>query len=113
MYQFRERKGIKHYASSIKFSILVFALLLIYFVSALKGISKDTLDRQEQSLSSAINRAIVSCYCVEGTYPPSLDYLIDHYGIIYDKSAFFIDYQAIGSNIYPDVTIIRKVQEIE
>lgn len=113
MYRFRERKGIKHYTSGIKISILVFVLLLIYFVFALKGISQDTLDRQEESLTSAVNRAIVSCYCVEGTYPPNLDYLISHYGITYDKETFFIDYQSIGSNIYPDVTIIRKVQEIE
>lgn len=111
MYHFAQKTTIKKRTTGIFFSILLFVVLAFYFVSAINGISADTLDRQEQSLDSALNRAIVSCYCVEGTYPPNLDYLISHYGITYDKNSFFIDYQAIGSNIYPDVTIIRKVQE--
>lgn len=109
MYRFIERKSLKSYFSSIHFSVLFFLVLIIYFSFSLKSISEETIARQEASLQAAINRGIVSCYCVEGTYPPSLKYLVDHYGITYDKNSFFVDYQAIGSNIYPDVTIIRKV----
>ena len=65
----------------------------------------------DRSLKNRINPgsiSIVNCYCVEGTYPPSLSYLTEHYGLTYDKDLFFVDYQAIGSNIFPDVTVIRK-----
>lgn len=113
MFRFKEKNGIRQYATGIRISILVFVLFFFFFINALRGLSKDTIDRQEQSLTLAINRAIVSCYSVEGTYPPSLDYLLDHYGITYNRDLFFVDYQAIGSNIYPDVTIIRKVVESE
>lgn len=108
MYRFIERKSIRNYFKGIHFSILFFLVLIIYFSFSINRISEDTLDRQQESLEAALNRGIVSCYCVEGTYPPSLSYLLEHYGITYDKNSFFVDYQPIGSNIYPDVTIIRK-----
>jgi len=110
MYHFVPRKERKSFFKGIHFSILFFIALIFYFVVAIGSISEDTINRQEASLEQALNRGIVSCYSVEGTYPPSLDYLIEHYGLLYDKDTFFIDYQAIGSNMYPDVTIIRKVK---
>ena len=103
----REKKK-KIRSVGMLFSVLFFVTLAVFFVISLSTISEDTLDRQEESLNSALNRSIVSCYCVEGTYPPSLDYIIEHYGLTYDHDSFFVDYRAIGSNIYPDVTVIRK-----
>ena len=108
MYHFIPQSERRNIFKSIHFSILFFVVLIIYFVFAINGISEDTVDRQQSSLELALNRGIVSCYSVEGTYPPNLDYLVNHYGLLYDKDTFFVDYQAIGSNIYPDVTIIRK-----
>jgi hypothetical protein len=34
--------------------------------------------------------------------------LKENYGLTYDEDLFFVDYQTIGSNILPDVTIIEK-----
>lgn len=101
-------KIAKNSGLGIHISIALFVLLFVFFLYMLGDISKETLDRQEKSLNTAINRSIVSCYCVEGTYPPSLEYIEEHYGLIYDKDTFFVDYQIFGSNIYPDVTILRK-----
>ena len=39
-----------------------------------------------------------------------LEYLESHYGLTYDHDLFFVDYQAIGSNIMPDVTIVRLTE---
>lgn len=108
MYRFKVNSPIEKRFSGIHFSILIFIVLFVFFLHMLGNISSDTYDRQEESLNSAINRAIISCYCVEGTYPPSISYIEDHYGLTYDRNTFFVDYQAIGSNIYPDVTVIRK-----
>lgn len=108
MYRFNQVSKIKEHISGPMLSLVLFIGVFLIFVFALGNISGDTLDRQEESLQSAINRGIVSCYCVEGTYPPSLSYLKEHYGLIYDEDSFFVDYRPIGSNIFPDVTIIRK-----
>lgn len=110
MYHFASEKNKRFHFSGIHFSILFFAVLIVFFFFAVQSISEDTLDRQESSLSDALNRSIVSCYSVEGTYPPSLEYIVNHYGLLYDEDTFFVDYRAIGANLYPDVTIIRKVK---
>jgi len=94
--------------TKISWPLIIFILLIVLFLYAVNNMSEDTSDRQEEALNNAIQRAIVSCYCIEGTYPPSLEYIEDKYGLTYDSDLFFVDYQAIGSNILPDVTIIRK-----
>lgn len=108
MYRFSQGSKLKSKFSGIYVMILIFVVLFFVFLRSLGSITEDTLSRQEESLNVAINRSIVSCYCVEGTYPPSLQYLKDHYGLTYDDETFFVDYTAIGSNIYPDVTVIRR-----
>lgn len=85
-----------------------FIVLFVVFLHGISSVSDTTLQKQEESLRTAIDRSIIQCYAVEGTYPPSLSYLEDHYGLIYDHSLFFVDYQAYGSNIFPDVTVLRK-----
>lgn len=87
--------------------ILVFILIAILFLIGVIRIQKSTIDKQQKSLETAIDRDIIQCYCLEGTYPPSLDYLKDHYGLVYDENYFFVDYRPIASNLYPDVTILR------
>ncbi len=86
--------------------IIVFAILFIFFIG-INEISSGNVERQQESLQEAVERDIVQCYSLEGIYPPSLEYLEDHYGLIYDKKLFFIDYRPVASNIYPEVTILR------
>ena len=40
--------------------------------------------------------------------PKVLEDLKAHYGLTYDARPIFVDYQTVGANIYPDVTIIEK-----
>ena len=63
--------------------------------------------RHPGTLQTAVTRSVTRCY-EEGSYPESLDYLKEHYGLHYDESKYFVDYQPIGSNIMPDITIMRK-----
>ena len=83
-------------------------VVLIIFWLGISSISETTLNKQKESLENALNRNIIHCYAVEGFYPPSLEYIEEHYGLIYDKDTFFVDYQPIGSNMRPDVTILVK-----
>jgi len=55
-----------------------------------------------------IIQCISQCYAVEGCYPPSLEYLEQHYGLLYDEDSFFIDYEYYGSNLLPEVTVLRR-----
>lgn len=89
-------------------SIILFAALFVMFVFGISNISKETTEKQSESLELAISRGIAHCYATNGYYPENLDYIIENYGITYDSKRYFVDYQVLGENIFPDVTIIEK-----
>lgn len=90
----------------IRFTFISVFLILLFYVLSLSQLEKDNYNKQYAVLDNAIKRTIVHCYSVEGTYPPSIEYMKDHYGLTYNEHLFFIDYHAIGSNIYPEFEII-------
>lgn len=89
-------------------SIIVFALIIAAFLLAVNYTSAASLTHQEDALTRALERDIIMCYAKNGFYPPSLDYIIDHYGLLYDDELFFVSYTPIADNIHPSVTIIRQ-----
>lgn len=107
MNRFESHKGLNK-IRLIPLPILAFILLFFLFLGGVSSVSDTTYEKQEESLHTAIERSVIQCYAVEGTYPPSLTYLEDHYGITYNHDLFFVDYQVYGSNIFPDITVLRK-----
>ena len=94
------------------------SLLLVFFLLAfsvfflgIHKISEETNQAQKEHLTQAISRGVAHCYATNGYYPESLDYLKTHYGITYDSEKYFIDYQILGENSFPDITIIEKVEK--
>ena len=101
-----EKKQKQRRASFFSAGFSLLMLLALYF--GIRYISENTIAKQQESLETALQRCVVQCYAVEGTYPPSLAYLQEHYGLTYDEDLFFVDYTIVGSNLLPDITIIRK-----
>lgn len=101
-------KNPLYFFSRIRISYFLLPLLVVFFLYGISSISESTISRQQESLETALNRDIIHCYAVEGFYPPSLSYIEEHYGLVYDKDLFFVDYQPVGSNLRPDVTILLK-----
>lgn len=87
---------------------LAFLIILFAFWCALGQISARTSEEQKQLLEQMIWRGITQCYVMEGSYPESLEYLEEEYGVSYDTDRYYVDYQVWGSNIVPEVTIIEK-----
>lgn len=100
----RQSSGSRNLVISIAF----FVLVLSAFLLGISAVETRTDAQARESLEQAVRRGIVHCYTMEGSYPESLQYLKDHYGLIYDEERFFVDYQALGSNLLPDVTIIDR-----
>lgn len=89
-------------------SIAIFLGIALIFIVAVDRLGRGQIKKQQESLENAIARDIVQCYAIEGQYPPTLEYMEDHYGLIYDKTTFFVDYQPIAANLYPDYTVLRR-----
>ena len=102
---YRKSKGS---CSKMFLSAAVFIVIALIFIQGIDSISTGTKRRQRESLENALMRSVTHCYALEGAYPGTLDYLKEHYGLTYDESLFFVDYQTLGSNILPDITIIER-----
>ena len=87
---------------------VLLAIIIIAFVFFSNTISDSNESGNYTLLKNALNRCIKQCDALEGSYPPSLSYLVENYGLLYNSEQYFIDYQYIGSNLRPDVTIIER-----
>lgn len=104
----RRKKG---WLRQIFFSIAVFLCCIIFFMKRISDLSSSTEENYRTNLRQAILRSAVHCYAIEGRYPESLAYLKEHYGLYWDETEYLVDYEIIGSNLRPDVTIIPLHQE--
>lgn len=57
-------------------------------------------------LEDGIRRAVVTCYAAEGSYPESVSYITEHYGVYIDTSKYTVHYEIFASNIFPIITVI-------
>ena len=103
-YKSKKKQGIHR----LILSGLLFFCILFFFDYGVHSVSSRSKEEQKKSLEEAILRGCTYCYAVEGRYPESLEYLKKEYGIQYDSTDFFVDYQTAGANIMPDITIIEK-----
>jgi len=99
----KEKKSITAYAP-----ILILVVVLLGFTLFANSMTDGNASREKEILQNAIDRSITQCYALEGIYPDSLEYLEEEYGLTYNKEHFFVDYQYIGSNLRPDITIIER-----
>lgn len=88
--------------------ILTFVLFFSLLSAGFYSISKNNISQQKESLEKALKRGILQCYALEGKYPDTLHHLLDNYGIVYNQNLFEVKYEAIASNIMPNVTVIEK-----
>ena len=88
-----EKPSILRKIQKLSLPLLGFILLFIVFIKGIASVSETTIDKQKESLTTALNRSITQCYAVEGTYPPSLEYIENHYGLTYnpDKVGVSLD----------------------
>ena len=92
-------------------SAVVFGAVIGIFLNGVLSMS-DRMDQEgAETLRSAIARASVQCYAIEGRYPPSVQYLEENYGIRIDRERFHVFYEGFASNIMPDITVISNLEE--
>lgn len=97
----RNRRGA---AAAALLGLVVFLALFswIYEEMAASGTAA-----QREALEQALDRAITSCYALEGMYPPDLEYMKEHYALVYDEDLFYVDYQPVAANIRPAYYIVE------
>ena len=80
---------------------------LFWFFAAVSGVSRGSGAEGREQLETALRRASVACYAAEGVYPPTLDYLTEHYGIQIGED-YTVFYEVFASNLMPEITVLEK-----
>ena len=100
-------KKIKQHPLAALLSPAAALLGLLWVLGALSGVEEGQQLQQRQHLEESVRRAAVTCYAVEGIYPPNVDYLQEHYGLQINRGRFRVMYEVHGSNLMPDITVLE------
>ena len=79
MNRFQKPNLGKRILQSVNFSILFFLVIIAVFLYGIATVSSGSAEDERRILDEAIHKDIVHCYAVEGMYPPTLDYMEEHY----------------------------------
>lgn len=90
---------------SLAVMLVVFALLLTGAMMLIDYMNDASEDAQLEMVENAVRDAVITCYAVEGAYPSDLQYLVDNYGLYYDKDTYIVFYDAFASNVMPEIRV--------
>ncbi|HWS29598.1 MAG TPA: hypothetical protein VN512_05715 [Clostridia bacterium] len=97
----------KRFPASIVGGVLVFLLMLAFIVYGISSAAGAAFDAGLKTAEESIRRAAVSCYAIEGVYPPDYAYLKAHYGVRVDETRYKVIYEVFASNRMPDITVLK------
>lgn len=83
-------------------------LAALVLVLAVGNLSDGSTAEGRHRLEDAVRRGAVTCYASEGIYPPTLQYLEEHYGVQVDESRYTVFYDAFSENLMPEITVVEN-----
>ncbi len=87
---------------------VIAAAALLCFATAVNSLDSGRAEEDLRQLEETVRRSCVACYAAEGVYPPSLDYLKEHYGLQIDEERYTVKYSAFAENLMPDITVLEN-----
>ncbi|MBR0462552.1 MAG: hypothetical protein IJJ00_07565 [Erysipelotrichaceae bacterium] len=89
---------------------LLIVLLLIGGVFLYRKLNDTGKMNEElaESLKETIMKSALRCYVVEGSYPESLEYLEENYGLIINHKDYRVTYEIFADNLAPEVRVAYK-----
>ena len=108
------RKHLSKKLATLGRSLIMPALMLaavyILLVSAGNVNERQQAENLKQ-MEDSIHKAVLNCYAIEGSYPATLDYVEQYYGLQIDHDRYDVFYEVFAQNIMPEITVIEKDTE--
>ena len=87
-------------------SLAVFVAIAWLFTQG-AGLAKGQYKEEKlTAVRDAVRRAAVSCYAIEGVYPPDVAYMKENYGLAVDETKYTLVYIIYASNMMPDIDVL-------
>ncbi|MDE7363128.1 MAG: hypothetical protein K2N38_14490 [Oscillospiraceae bacterium] len=88
--------------------LALFAAMIVWFLLAMRSADSSTKQRELSALKATVENGVTMCYAIEGAYPENVEYLMNNYGLVYDKDKYIVDYDCFADNIRPTVNVIER-----
>ncbi|MEG0096533.1 MAG: hypothetical protein RR671_03520 [Raoultibacter sp.] len=93
-------------ATHIAAVCMVLVALACWF--AFDAVETTLREQSAVSVRDTILNGAKQCCAIEGSYPPSLAYLEDNYGLAINRSSYAITYDVFAENVIPSVVVLPK-----
>ena len=84
--------------------------LVVCLALALAAVLAERASRAQSAVSvqEAVVTAAMQCAAIEGSFPSSVGYLEDNYGLAISHAKYRVFYEWLGDNVVPTVTVVAK-----
>lgn len=100
-------KRLRSIFGSGRGAALIFIAVLVFVCFSLNNAKNAISDEGLRTAEASIRRASITCFAIEGYYPPSYEYLYENYGVRVDTEKYVVHYEVFASNIMPDISVFR------
>lgn len=91
--------------------LLLFAAVAVWMVRGVREAAQVSDQEGLRMAQEAVERAVVSCYSLEGIYPATYEDLKAKSGLAIDEEKYIVFYDIFASNIRPSVTVVERLVE--
>ena len=88
--------------------LVVFIAMALFMLYCLQSAAQSSQEEGLRITEDALRRAVVSCYALEGRYPPDVAYLQKQYGLQVNEDKYIVHYEIFAENIMPEITVLER-----
>lgn len=88
--------------------VALFAAVAVWVALGVRDAARLSDEEGLRLAREAIDRAVVSCYALEGVYPATYEELKVKSGLAIDEEKYIVIYDIFASNIRPSVTVMER-----
>ena len=93
---------------SLALGVVLFAAVAVWVVQGVREAARASDVEGLRMAQQAIERAVVSCYSLEGVYPATYEDLKSKSGLAIDEDKYVVFYDIFASNMRPSVTVMER-----
>ncbi len=90
------------------FLMFLILLITVVFCAPLLELLQGNKAREIEFMQQTVQKALVQCYALEGSYPATIEYLSENYGVQLHKDQYVYYYRPWAANFMPEFKIIPK-----
>ncbi len=88
--------------------IVPVAAVAAIVAACVRAVTDMTREQGSASLRAAVLDAAMQCCAIEGSYPSSLAYLEEHYGLVVNRDDYAVTYESYAANVPPSVRVVPR-----